>query len=93
VQIILEISILFEKSLHWQRLSARNSRNQGLFREFLALRKHQRLSVPNHTSSSDFERFLAVFYPPAEYLVTTRLTEVAGHRFQTNGKVDRKSVV
>ncbi|MFZ5521577.1 MAG: DNA topoisomerase III [Pseudomonadota bacterium] len=33
------------------------------------------------------KRFLAVFYPPAEYLVTTRLTEVAGHRFQTNGKV------
>jgi DNA topoisomerase-3 len=33
------------------------------------------------------KRFLAVFYPAAEYLVTTRITEVAGHKFQTNGKV------
>lgn len=33
------------------------------------------------------KRFLAVFYPPAEYMVTTRITQVAGHQFQTNGKV------
>ena len=37
------------------------------------------------------KRFLAVFYPPAEYLVTTRISTVAvdgaEHRFQTNGKV------
>ena len=37
------------------------------------------------------KRFLAVFYPPAEYLVTTRVSTVnAGgksHAFQTNGKV------
>ena len=33
------------------------------------------------------KRFIAVFYPAAEYLVTSRVTEVAGHRFQTNGKV------
>ncbi|HEX7385589.1 MAG TPA: DNA topoisomerase III [Burkholderiaceae bacterium] len=37
------------------------------------------------------KRFLAVFYPPAEFLVTTRVSTVkaAGkeHRFQTNGKV------
>ena len=33
------------------------------------------------------KRFLAVFYPSAEFLVTTRITEVEGHRFQTNGKV------
>jgi DNA topoisomerase-3 len=33
------------------------------------------------------KRFLAVFYPPAEYLVTTRITKVARHHFQTNGKV------
>ena len=32
-------------------------------------------------------RFLAVFHPAAEYLVTTRITEVAGHRFKTEGKV------
>ena len=33
------------------------------------------------------KRFIAVFYPPAEYLVTTRITQVAEHKFQTNGKV------
>ena len=33
------------------------------------------------------KRFLAVFYPPAEYLVTTRITQVGDHKFQTNGKV------
>jgi DNA topoisomerase III len=33
------------------------------------------------------KRFLAVFFPPAEYLVTTRITQVTGHSFQTNGKV------
>jgi DNA topoisomerase-3 len=32
-------------------------------------------------------RFLAVFHPAAEYLVTTRTTEVAGHCFRTEGKV------
>ncbi len=33
------------------------------------------------------KRFLAVFYPPAEFLVTTRISTAAGHSFQTNGKV------
>lgn len=33
------------------------------------------------------KRFLAVFYPSAEYLVTTRITKVSEHHFQTNGKV------
>lgn len=32
-------------------------------------------------------RFMAVFFPAAEYLVTTRLTEVSGHQFKTEGKV------
>ncbi len=33
------------------------------------------------------KRFLAVFFPAAEYLVTTRITEVVGHHFKTEGKV------
>ncbi len=37
------------------------------------------------------KRFIAVFYPPAEYQLTTRITRVkaggAEHSFQTNGKV------
>jgi DNA topoisomerase-3 len=32
-------------------------------------------------------RFLAVFHPAAEYLVTTRITEVQGQHFRTEGKV------
>lgn len=32
-------------------------------------------------------RFMAVFFPAAEFLVTTRFTEVAGHQFKTEGKV------
>ncbi|WP_332848557.1 DNA topoisomerase III [Massilia sp. S19_KUP03_FR1] len=32
-------------------------------------------------------RFLAVFFPPAEFQVTTRFTEVSGHQFKTEGKV------
>ncbi|MEO8123534.1 MAG: DNA topoisomerase, partial [Burkholderiales bacterium] len=37
------------------------------------------------------KRYLAVFYPPAEFMVTTRISTVTNagqeHRFQTNGKV------
>ena len=37
------------------------------------------------------KRFLAVFYPPAEFMVTTRISAVTNagqeHKFQTNGKV------
>ncbi|HEU4620646.1 MAG TPA: DNA topoisomerase, partial [Burkholderiaceae bacterium] len=32
-------------------------------------------------------RFLAVFFPAAEYQITTRITEVEGHHFKTEGKV------
>ncbi|ABF10441.1 DNA topoisomerase III [Cupriavidus metallidurans] len=32
-------------------------------------------------------RFLAVFFPTAEFQVTTRITEVAGHHFKTEGKI------
>lgn len=32
-------------------------------------------------------RFLAVFFPAAEFLVTTRISEVARHQFKTEGKV------
>src|SRR5512134_2113256 len=32
-------------------------------------------------------RFLAVFYPAAEYLQTTRITRVGEHSFRTDGKV------
>ncbi len=33
------------------------------------------------------KRFMAVFYPAAEYLVTTRITRVEGEAFKTEGRV------
>ena len=38
-------------------------------------------------SKTGVKRFLAVFYPAAEYLQTTRITDVAQHSFKTEGKV------
>ena len=32
-------------------------------------------------------RFLAVFYPAAEHLQTTRITDVSGHKFKTEGRI------
>jgi len=52
------------------------------------------LSTPKHLSELeqklyDFvvKRFLAVFHPAAEFLVTTRITRVEGEPFKTEGKV------
>ncbi len=56
------------------------------------------LQAPKSLSELEFKlydlvvkRFLAVFYPSAEYLVTTRIGKIAAagatHHFQTNGKV------
>ncbi len=33
------------------------------------------------------KRFVAIFYPPAQWDVTTRFSEVDGHRFKTEGKI------
>jgi DNA topoisomerase-3 len=33
------------------------------------------------------KRFMAVFFPPAEFMVTTRITKVSGHHFKTEGRV------
>ncbi len=48
----------------------------------------QHLSEPER-KLYDFvvRRFLAVFFPPAEFLVTTRITRVEGEPFKTEGKV------
>ena len=52
------------------------------------------LQEPRHLTEAEqkiydlvVKRFLAVFFPPAEYLVTTRITSVETHRFKTEGKV------
>lgn len=50
--------------------------------------------APKHLSEPEMKlydmvvkRFLAVFHPAAEYLITTRITRVAGEPFKTEGKV------
>ena len=52
------------------------------------------LQAPKHLSEPEqklydlvVKRFLAVFYPAAEYMVTTRITRVDGEPFKTEGKV------
>jgi len=52
------------------------------------------LQTPTHLTEAEaklydlvVKRFIAVFYPAAEYLLTTRITAVGAHSFQTNGRV------
>jgi DNA topoisomerase-3 len=52
------------------------------------------LLTPKHLTETEaklydlvVKRFLAVFYPAAEFLVTTRITRVEGETFKTEGKV------
>jgi DNA topoisomerase-3 len=52
------------------------------------------LEAPKHLSEAEAKlydlvtrRFLAVFFPAAEYLVTTRITRVEGEAFKTEGRV------
>jgi DNA topoisomerase-3 len=52
------------------------------------------LQTPKHLNEAEHKlydmvvrRFLAVFYPAAEYLQTTRITRLAEHHFKTEGKV------
>jgi DNA topoisomerase-3 len=52
------------------------------------------LQTPKHLNEAEqklydmvVRRFLAVFYPAAEYLQTTRITRVAEHQFKTEGRV------
>lgn len=52
------------------------------------------LQIPKELSEAEYKiyelvtrRFLAVFFPAAEFNVTTRITEVSGHHFKTEGKV------
>jgi DNA topoisomerase-3 len=52
------------------------------------------LQTPKHLTEAEqklydlvVRRFLAVFFPAAEFLQTTRITEVGEHRFKTEGRV------
>jgi DNA topoisomerase-3 len=52
------------------------------------------LQIPRELSDAEskiyelvLKRFLAVFFPAAEFRVTTRITQVSGHHFKTEGKI------
>ena len=54
------------------------------------------LQTPAHLNEAEqklydmvVRRFLAIFFPPAEYLQTTRITRVEEHHFKTEGRVLR----
>ncbi len=56
------------------------------------------LQTPKHLNEAEgklydmvVRRFLAVFYPAAEYLQTTRITKVAAYHFKTEGRVLRSA--
>ena len=65
-----------------------NSKISDHFAIIPTLEKPKNLSEPEQKLYDLVaKRFLAVFYPPAEFLVTTRVTTVKGHHFKTEGRV------
>ena len=84
----------FAKQLHasgWIKPNKRIFDNKKVSDHFAII---PTLQVPKDLSEAESKiyelvtrRFLAVFFPPAEFRVTTRITEVSGHHFKTEGKV------
>ena len=76
----------------WVRPNKRIFNNKEISDHFAIIPTDQ---PPKSALSADEEkiydmvvrRFIAVFFPPAEFDVTTRTTCVAGHNFKTEGKV------
>lgn len=58
------------------------------------------LQAPKHLSEPEqklydlvVKRFMAVFYPAAEFMVTTRVTKVSGHHFQNRrSRIDQSGL-
>jgi len=75
----------------WVRPNKRIFNNQKVSDHFAII---PTLQIPRELSDAEgklyelvVRRFLAVFFPSAEFRVTTRITEVCGHHFKTEGKV------
>ena len=65
-----------------------NSKISDHFAIIPTLEAPKNLSEPEHKLYDlVVRRFLAVFYPAAEFRVTTRITETSGHHFKTEGRV------
>lgn len=79
---------------HWVRPNKRIFDNKKISDHFAIIPTTQ---LPKSLSEPEQKlydlvtrRFMAVFFPAAEFLVTTRFTEVAGHRFKSEGRVMTK---
>lgn len=75
----------------WVRPNKRIFNNEKISDHFAII---PTLDAPKHLSEPEqklydmvVRRFLAVFYPTAEYQVTTRITRVEGEPFKTEGRV------
>ena len=75
----------------WVKPNKRIFDNRKISDHFAIIPTMQR---PGHLSEAEgklydlvVKRFLAVFFPAAEYLVTTRITRVEGEAFKTEGRV------
>lgn len=75
----------------WVKPNKRIFDNKKISDHFAIIPTMQR---PGHLSEAEgkvydlvVKRFLAVFFPAAEYLVTTRITRVEGEAFKTEGRV------
>jgi DNA topoisomerase-3 len=75
----------------WVRANKRIFDNKKISDHFAIIPTMQ---PPRHLSEAEgklydmvVKRFLAVFFPAAEYLVTTRITRVEGEAFKTEGRV------
>ncbi len=75
----------------WVRPNKRIFNNAKVSDHFAIIPTAQQPSKMNELEAKLYDlvvkRFLAVFYPSAEFKVTTRLTRVEGHAFRTDGKV------
>ena len=86
-------SVFAEKILneHWVKANKRIFNNAKVSDHFAIIPTSQ---APKHLSEPEqklydlvTKRFLAIFYPAAEFLVTTRITRVEKEPFKTEGKV------
>jgi len=75
----------------WVKPNKRIFDNSKISDHFAIIPTLQRPKALNELEAKLYDlvvkRFLAVFYPSAEYLLTTRITRVVGEPFKTEGKV------
>jgi DNA topoisomerase-3 len=75
----------------WVKPNKRIFDNAKVSDHFAIIPTQQRPKALNELETKLYDlvvkRFLAVFYPSAEYLLTTRITRVAAEPFKTEGKV------